>query len=71
MDDISPLTSLHQMNDEHFDHLSWQAVEHENRQQILSQFRNSRFVLGSGFTIIEAGQWDVAKIASDLRSILT
>lgn len=60
-----------QMNDEYFDHLNWQAVEHENRQQILSQFKNSKVALGSGFTIVEAGQWHVAKIASALQSILS
>lgn len=60
-----------QMNDQYFDHLNWRAVEHENRQQIPSQFRNSRLVLGLGFTVVEAGRWDVGTIASDLQSILT
>lgn len=68
---FSPSLIWCQTNDEYFDHLNQQAVEYENRQQILSQFRNRRFVLGSGFTVVEAGWWGVAKIASDLQSILT
>lgn len=61
-----PLLICCQTNNDYFGHLSQQAVEHENGQQILSQFGKSRFVMGSGFTVFESGHRDVTKIPSDL-----